>query len=234
MAKRSQDTFDSEFVVGEATTSLPKWNRLNEPPDDELSSMQALERYEVRRRIGRGGMGVVYDAYDRKLAQRVALKTVRRTDERAMSDFKREFRAASQLSHPNLAALYELFVENDVWFFTMELVDGVDLLSYVRALGDKFDDRRLRHGMAQLALAVQELHAHGLMHQDIKPSNVLVDRNGRVVVLDFGLAHYAGVDIDEWGRHISDWGTPAYLAPERRHGDPVAPASDWFSVGCIL
>ena len=116
----------------------------------------------------------------------------------------------------------------------MELVDGADLLSYVRGDSNAFDERRLRHGFAQLALAVRELHDHGLIHQDLKPSNVLVDKTGRVVVLDFGLAHDAGMDIDEWGRHISDWGTPAYIAPERRHGDTVEPGSDWFSVGCIL
>src|SRR5882762_5797242 len=90
-------------------------------------------RFEVKRRLGQGGMGVVYEAFDRIRASSVALKTLNRFDAQAIYRMKQEFRALTDVSHPNLAQLYELVSANDQWFFTMELVDGVDFLAYVRA-----------------------------------------------------------------------------------------------------
>ena len=99
--------------------------------EQALGEFRGTERYEVLRRIGEGGMGVVYEAYDRERQQRVALKTIRRANSDTIYRLKREFRALADLSHPNLVSLYDLVVDERACFFTMELVEGQDLLSYV-------------------------------------------------------------------------------------------------------
>ncbi len=244
--------------------------------------------YELIEELGRGGMGVVYRAFDEKRGEVVALKTVRRADSAAILRFKQEFRALTDVSHPNLVTLYELTALGDAWFFTMELVEGVDFLTFVRSGADrphseKVEDggqsvpsssaagipttevlgegesaaperveadpvaqprqrfgpsavalTRLRAALRQLAEGVAVLHHAGKLHRDLKPSNVLVTRQGRVVILDFGLA----TELDPSGLHHSPLpyvrGTVSYMAPEQAAGRPVSPASDWYSVGSIL
>jgi energy-coupling factor transporter ATP-binding protein EcfA2 len=226
------------------------------------------ERFQVQRRLGAGGMGVVYEAYDRERATRVALKTLRHRDAAALYRFKREFRGLADISHPNLAALHELVSAGDEWFFTMELVEGVDFISWVRGLdgASEMDETmdylsgppgevasgptlegpppigaspppscdRLRDALRQLAEGVHVLHQAGKLHRDIKPSNVMVDRSGRVVLLDFGLitelVRPAGDNTDQ-----NLVGTADYMSPEQGASMPLlSPASDWYSVGTVL
>ncbi|WAS98444.1 serine/threonine-protein kinase [Nannocystis punicea] len=182
-----------------------------------------LGGYTLRRMIGRGGTGAVFEAVGRD-GETVALKVLRGFEPAALYRFKLEFRALADISHPNLSLLHHLVVRGDQAFLTMELVDGVDFLSYVRQ-----HPARLRACLAQLAAGLDALHAAGKLHRDIKPSNVLVTREGRVVILDFGLVHELTA-----GRGIEVVGTPAYMAPEQVHGATPAPASDWYSVGVML
>src|ERR1700729_669891 len=109
---------------------------LHRAPDSrakiEVMGVPSTKRFAIRRRLGEGGMGVVYEAFDKERRARVALKTLNRFDGDALTRFKREFRALQGLAHPNLVALGELFFESDEWFFTMELLDGVDFVSHVR------------------------------------------------------------------------------------------------------
>ena len=186
-------------------------------------------RYQVLRLIGRGGMGVVFEAADQRLGIPVALKTLRDLDGPMLLRLKNEFRSLADLRHRNLVRLGELVQEDRSWFFTMELVRGVDFLDHVRPTPAGFDELRLRESLAQLAEGVDALHRAGKIHRDLKPSNILVERGGRVVVLDFGL-------VAENERPALDprAGTPEYMAPEQRTGGPVGPAADWYAVGVML
>lgn len=208
------------------------------------------ERFEIRRRLGAGGMGVVYEVYDRDRDAVVALKTLRRAAPESLYRFKNEFRALAGISHPNLVNLHELIVQDDAWFFTMELLGGVDLLSYVRpgtpvpasegtgeTLDDapaptaraRLDEHRLRAAAAQLVQGVQALHASGRLHRDIKPSNILVTDEPRLVLLDFGVIAELGGPADA-GDLV---GTPAYMAPEQARGERVDRRADFYGLGAI-
>ncbi len=125
-------------------------------------------RFQVLARLGAGGMGVVYDVFDRERKTRVALKTLRTLGGVELMRFKNEFRALSDLHHTNLVSLGELIHHEGLWFFTMELIDGDDFLSHVRPHGRR-DDARLRATLGQLAEGLGALHVAGKVHRDIKP-----------------------------------------------------------------
>ena len=280
-----------------------------------------LGPYHLLEKIGAGGMGIVYGAYDQERDARVALKILPKVDGKTLYLFKREFRALADLFHPNLVTLYEFACESGYWFFTMELVDGCDFFTYVRPevpdLGMEADTsidgpestvhdepmqplpegtepmaaravlakdipstrrdpdpppeatepdaqarddhgpppprvldiERLRASIRQLAEGVEALHAAGKLHRDLKPSNVMVTRNGRVVLLDFGLiaeltipafADGAVPGVDETPSHYGDSslaeiaGTISYMAPEQAAPAVLTEACDWYAVGVIL
>lgn len=191
-------------------------------------------RLKLCRRIGAGGMGVVYEVYDERRRGNVALKTLSRLDSGGVYRLKNEFRSLAGVSHPNLCRLHELFSDRGQWFFTMELVEGVPFDLWVRP-NDSVDEGRLREALAQLIDGICAIHAAGKLHRDLKPSNVLVAPDGRVVVLDFGLA----VDPDFGGvgqtlLELSVSGTPAYMAPEQAAGAAASTASDFYALGVML
>ena len=213
---------------------------LDRPPWLPVAAIQAQEdfpgtsRFWVLRRLGAGGMGAVYEVHDRDRDEIVALKTFLRTGAADLYRLKREFRSLADVTHPNLACLYELFVEDERCFFTMELVRGLNFVDYVRGAdrASRFHDR-LIPALHQLVDGVAALHARGKLHRDIKPSNVLVTAEGRVVILDFGLITellplHAGV-----ASHVKG-GTPAYMAPEETSGGIPSEAGDWYGVGMTL
>jgi serine/threonine protein kinase/tetratricopeptide (TPR) repeat protein len=237
-------------------------------------------RYEILSCIGRGGMGAVYEALDRRRQQLVALKTLLHFGPAAFYRFKQEFRLLAGVKHPNLVNLYELVVpRTGQAFFTMELVRGVHFLDYVRKPGvvatcqsptttvliqrrlpmegssDPISDEasasasafsipsqnrspadllRLRDAMRQLVEGVDALHAAGKLHRDIKPSNVHVTREGRVVLLDFGVATDFQADAQSLSGSDELVGTARYMAPEQSAGEPLTPASDLYSAGVML
>ena len=223
-------------------------------------------------------MGVVYEADDLERGQKVALKTISNPDVEKVYQLKREFRALADLSHPNLVALYDLVVAADSCFFTMELLDGVDLLTYLwgrkveepadpaelattthrvpmafgtmpppptgpvhtaddivpydALLTTPCDIDRLRVALPQLARGLHALHGAGKIHRDVKPSNIQVTSDGRVVLLDFGLV----AELER--RQGSDGmivGTVAYMAPEQCAGDvQLTAAADWYALGVVV
>ncbi|MBL8680739.1 MAG: protein kinase [Myxococcales bacterium] len=248
------------------------------------SEFVGSERYELVRKLGQGGFGVVFEAIDRELGGRVALKALQRITADSLFGLKQEFRALADVSHPNLVALYELAEHDGHWFFTMEYLDGTDFFSHVRpsdrerpkeellatvALADvasdesvsgttsarayargsssntrRLDLARLRAALPQLVEGVMGLHQLGMLHRDVKPSNVMVTRGGRVVLLDFGLVRPPSTNEPISGRVRLDAppgqpptaivGTPEYMSPEQSVGDPLTPASDWYAVGTVL
>jgi serine/threonine protein kinase len=255
------------------------------------SDFLGTERFRIRRRLGSGGMGVVYEAHDRETDKVVALKTLTRAEASHISRFKNEFRSLADVAHPNLVSLYEFMSDGQYWFFTMELVQGLNFLEYVRpgyhakklqssrtptlrkTIKDSDDNElladyeaetkqldsiraatsaderpetpeqtslsksnldlgRLQVALRQLVEGLHGLHETGKLHRDIKPSNVLVTKEGRVVILDFGLVAEVG------GREPYDSvtlaGTPDYMSPEQGAQVPISRASDWYSVGVML
>jgi len=234
-----------------------------------LQDFKAPARFDIQRRLGSGGFGVVYEAFDRERQTVVALKELTRNDPAALYRFKREFRALSDLVHPNLVTLYELISEQDQWLLAMELIRGVNFLDYVHdaqlfgavpgfsstpsasetaltIATDPVDGARrerplrptrfradlLRSGLRQLVEGVRHLHQHGILHRDIKPSNVLVTKDGRVVLLDFGMA--TEFTADQRADMLRIAGTPEYISPEQAACKPLTEASDWYSVGVVL
>jgi tetratricopeptide (TPR) repeat protein len=196
-------------------------------------SVSRLGEYRLVGELGRGGMGVVYEAVHRQRGDHVALKTLPSVDGATLHRFKREFRALADVNHANLVGLHTLEADGSQWFFTMDLVEGVDFLRYVRP-GGVLDQVRLRAALTQLVTAVLALHGRHILHRDLKPSNVMVTREGHVVVMDFGLA----LELDGGGpaslsqERIA--GTPAYMAPEQAAGARLTAASDWYAVGVML
>ena len=193
-------------------------------------------RFEVLARIGEGGVGVVYAVKDRQSDSRLALKTVRGAGPEALASLKREFRAVQDISHPNLVRLDELYEEEGLWFFTMELVDGKDWLSYVRPKGEGGEEgpdfSRLRTTIGQIVEALGALHANGMVHRDVKPTNVLVSRDGHVKLLDFGIVSAKSRMTDAASEGIV--GTLAYMAPEQLLSEEPSPASDFYALGVML
>jgi serine/threonine protein kinase len=220
--------------------------------------LYGINRYRITERLGDGGFGEVFEAVDSRSGGHVAIKMLRCHKPDALYRFKKEFRSLTDLCHPNLVRLYELVSDSGQWFLTMELVKGVDFITYVRGsniardeettmdLGPARGDRRskgprrmsarmteyfLRPALRQLALGVCALHAAGKLHRDIKPSNVLVSHAGTVKLLDFGL-------VTEIGNQMSleelVVGTAAYMAPEQALAKEVTPAADWYAVGVML
>jgi eukaryotic-like serine/threonine-protein kinase len=199
--------------------------------EGSIEPFAGSERLLVRRRIGAGGMGVVYEALDTEWNLPVAVKTLRALGPEALVRLKNEFRALQGLHHRNLVRLGELFADRGHWLFTMELVDGASFIEWVRP-GGAVDEARLRAALRQLAEALHALHAAGKVHRDVKPTNVLVTGQGRVVLLDFGLITRVAADDALTAGNIV--GTVEYMAPEQAAGLPVTPAADWYGLGALL
>ena len=209
-------------------------------------------RFKPIRLLGSGGMGTVHLVYDEQLETEVALKTLNLSGGTDLYRFKREFRSLADIKHPNLVTLYELISESALWFFTMEYVAGVPFDRYLVPafsspgassdeptpreprlpnLSSELNRDRLLQSVRQLCAGVHAVHDAGCIHRDLKPTNVLVTADGRVVILDFGLAKQAGSKTIS-GEGLS--GTPAYMAPEQALEKPCLPAADWYAVGTMI
>src|SRR5438876_10462126 len=193
------------------------------------------DRYELEELVGTGGMSHVYKAHDRLLERNVALKVLHPhfgDDEEYVERFRREARAAAQLSHPNIVTVIDRGEADGHQFIVFEYVDGENLKELIRRVGPL----PVRKAV-QLALAVAEglafAHEHGLVHRDVKPQNVLLNGEGEAKVTDFGIARSLDVEqgMTQTGTVL---GTSNYIAPEQASGRPVDAHTDVYSLGVVL
>jgi eukaryotic-like serine/threonine-protein kinase len=190
-------------------------------------------RYRVLRKIGGGGMADVYLCEDLTLGRRVALKVLLQRlldDPSFVERFRREAKAAAGLNHANLVSIYDWGEVDGTYFIVMEYVEGETLKDLVRRQGRLGGSEAVRISL-QLLAALEFAHRTGIVHRDIKPQNVMLDRDGNVKVTDFGIARAVDSGMTEAGSIL---GTAQYLAPEQAKGQPVDERSDLYSVGIVL
>src|SRR6187397_368233 len=200
-----------------------------------------ISHYRLEEEVGRGGMGVVYRALDTKLGRGVAIKMLpaeMTSDEDRRRRFVQEARSASALNHPNIVTIHEIDEEHGLTFIAIELIEGTPL-DQVIAAGPLSIETALNYAR-QIAAALEVAHASGIVHRDIKPANIMVTRDGRIKVLDFGLAKLVErAPADATMSAVATragivMGTAAYMSPEQAEGKPVDARSDVFSFGAVL
>ncbi len=196
-------------------------------------------RYRLLDRIGSGGMSVVYRAQDLSLGRTVAVKVLNENltdDEGFLRRFQREAHAAANLSHPNIVTVHDIGQDGDRHFIVMEFVDGRTVKQLVRLQNQQGQPLSLARALdlaAQICAGIGYAHRANLVHCDVKSQNILVTRDDRVKVADFGIARA----LSEATQHTADsqiWGTPHYFAPEQAAGQPASPASDVYAIGIVL
>jgi predicted ATPase/serine/threonine protein kinase len=203
---------------------------------------QQISHYRILSELGSGGMGVVYQAEDVRLGRRVALKFLPEKlacDRSALKRFEREARAASSLNHPNICTIYEVEEHDHQPVIVMELLEGASLKQRIRE-GPISIDELLDFGI-QTSDALEAAHAKGIIHRDIKPGNMFIVGQGRMKILDFGLAKVCGPDVakDESEEEALTLdgiipGTTSYMSPEQVRGEELDTRSDLFSLGVVL
>lgn len=190
-------------------------------------------RYRLDRELGRGGMGVVYQAHDTQLDRPVALKflgTLLDEHEEYRKRFLREAQTAAKVSHPNIVAIYDIGANEGKAFIAMEYVDGVNLHRYIRQKG-RLEPREAISIMVQACSALDAVHQAGIVHRDIKPDNILIAKGGLVKLMDFGLAK--GQNMRLTGTNVL-LGTPCYMSPEQVNGQEADVRSDIYALGLVL
>jgi serine/threonine protein kinase/Tfp pilus assembly protein PilF len=215
-----------------------------------IPSGTTLGRYEIRAKIGEGGMGAVYLAEDAQLRRRVALKILPgelAANQDRMRRFIQEAQAAAALNHPNIAHIYEIGESEGTNFIAMEFVDGKTLREKIH--GEKSELKVLLKHLLQVAEALAKAHASGIVHRDLKPDNIMITHGGHAKILDFGLAKLVETKPEsaaEMGEEATAMmpvqhstpgvvmGTVGYMSPEQAQAKPVDQRSDIFSFGCIL
>src|SRR4051794_2497954 len=191
-------------------------------------------RYRLGAVLGEGGMSIVYEARDEHLRRTVALKILRphyTADPDFLARFDREARAAASLSHPNIVAIHDSGADGDLHFIVMELVDGPSLADVLLERRSVAADRAVAIA-AQVAEGLAAAHRRGLVHRDVKPGNILLDRRGRALIGDFGIAQaFGSTSLTTTGTIL---GSLPYLSPEQAAGEEATPLSDIYSLGIVL
>lgn len=208
-----------------------------------MSGLTSLGKYEIRRELGKGAMGIVYEGYDPVIERTVAIKTIRPEQleqsqaAEVLARFKREAQAAGRLNHPGIVGIYDYGeVEagdgggSRIAFIAMEFVKGRELKELFDA-NQRFVIKDIERIMCELLDALHHAHANGVVHRDLKPANIILLADGKVKVADFGIARIETSDLTQAGTVL---GTPSYMSPEQFMGQPVDRRSDIFSCGVIL
>ena len=230
-----------EFLGGTSgarTASMASPTSAVHTPSKLMPGSVLANRYEIREQLGAGGMGVVYRAFDQELQEQIAIKTLQPGllgDAHLLERFKQEIRLARKITHPNVVRTHDLGESDGTYFITMEYVEGTGL--------DELLDQRgaLPLGVIltigrQLCRALEVAHAVGVVHRDIKPPNLVLDAQGFLKVMDFGIARLveARQPRDQLTAAGSIIGTPEYMAPEQLMGEPVDGRADLYAAGTVL
>jgi serine/threonine protein kinase len=199
------------------------------------TGQQFAERYEIEAVVGSGGMGSVYRARDLELEEVVAIKTLRPefvADTISIERFKQEIRLARRLSHGNIVRTHDLGQWRGVYYLTMEYVEGMTVRELIDTRGQLGISATLAVG-SQLAAALSAAHEQGIVHRDVKPQNLLLDKDGVLKVMDFGIARLAErtSTLTEAGLVV---GTPAYMSPEQLLAEAIDARSDLYAAGIVL
>jgi len=232
---------------------LTELKTLEKVPSDEerAAPLGTLGDYTLRRQVGRGGMGVVYDAWQNSMDRRVALKVLPAgiaADRKASARFLREAQTAGQLNHQNVVGVYGLGIEANTPYYSMEYVEGETLSRIIQKIKEAEPEaetvfgkkdrpgyfEKLASAFANTADGLQHAHSKGIIHRDIKPSNLILDGEGRLRILDFGLAHFEGQQSLTGSGEIL--GTPQYMSPEQARARRVVidHRTDVYSLGATL
>ena len=200
---------------------------------NDITGTLFADRYRLERKLGSGGMADVWLAEDQELGRHVAVKILHEryaNDEQFVERFRREATHAAGLSHPNIVSIYDRGVAGGSYYIVMEYIEGRTLKELIVTRGPCPVPVAISY-TRQILAALRYAHKNGIIHRDIKPHNVLVDREGRVKVADFGIARAGASEMTEAGSIV---GTAQYLSPEQARGAPVDESSDLYSTGIVL
>src|ERR1700749_4962601 len=202
-----------------------------------METIESLGKYEIKRPLGRGAMGTVYEGWDPIIARRVPIKTVKLPDnsddaetEEALARFRREAQAAGRLIHPNIVGVFDYGETNDLAYIVMEFVNGPPLKNLLDKQ-ERFALPDTIRVMEDLLTGLQFSHDRGVVHRDIKPANVMLTSTGQAKIADFGIARIESSSMTQAGTLL---GTPAYMSPEQFMGQVVDARSDIYSSGVLL
>jgi serine/threonine protein kinase/tetratricopeptide (TPR) repeat protein len=214
---------------------IPARTETLEAPKEELTTGSAFAgRYQIIEELGRGGMGKVFRALDKKLNEEVALKLIKleiASDKKTLERFQNELKLARKIRHSNVGGMYELLEDKGLHYITMEYVPGEDLKSFIRR-SKQLSIPTVMSIAKQICDGLSEAHKLGVVHRDLKPSNIMIDKDGNARIMDFGIARsVGGKGITGAGVMI---GTPEYMSPEQVEGKEVDQRSDIYSLGVIL
>jgi len=225
---------------GKCGAQLPSLEKVEvtetlETPKEELTRGTTLaNRYEIIEELGKGGMGRVYRVEDTKLKQEVALKLIKpeiARDKKTIERFRNELKLARNIRHKNVCGMYDLGETEGAHFITMEYIRGEDLKSFIHRSGQLAVGTAVRIAK-QVCEGLSEAHKLGVVHRDLKSSNIMIDKEGNVRIMDFGIARsLEAKGITGAGMMI---GTPEYMSPEQVEGKKVDQRSDIYSLGIIL
>jgi serine/threonine-protein kinase len=205
----SKSPFDKDFMAG-------------------LEDLEHVGRYEIIRKLGQGGAAVVYLGRDRYIKRHVALKLSQPTGDRAKERFFVEAQSAGKLNHPNIVTVYDANVYGDFCYLTLEYVDGPTLKKFCKK-ENLLPPSRVVEVISSACNALDYAHKEGVIHKDVKPSNIMLNKTGLTKITDFGIAQMTERTVE-----LGVFGTPSYMSPEQAEDREVGPQSDVFSLGCVL